>query len=771
MDARLALDTAIRYRARGWRVFPARGKTAFFSWSKNNVPEPAVRLGIEETLTRWWRDEFPGANIAMACGMDSGVIALDVDGEEGWASLEKHGALPLPPGPVVITGKGEGHEHHYFRHPGEIVIPSKNGALKNVDIKADGGYVIMPPSVHPETGRSYAWKEGTEELPLPECPQWIFGLLPMRREKTANEPQNAIEGNAVIFSEGERNDRLFKLGCSLRAKGLAAEVIQSTLLSVNASQCRPPLPERDVKTIARQAAKYKAGITPNMSEGNASTDPPTDGNAALPDIDDAAFDALMESADQNYGLVNFGYERNDSGNAQRLIDEHGEDMRFCHEWGKWLIWDGRRWEEGARFAAVRHAEDMVSKMLQDAMAIPKSEDESTEAERLAAIRFAKASGNNGKIKALLEIAQSGYLIPIESRQFDGNKYMLNCANGSLDLKTGELRPFDRADYATKIISTPYMPKAACPLWERFLFRIMGGNARWVEFLARAFGYSLTGDTSEQCVFICHGSGENGKSTMLGIIQSILGEYARQAAPETVMEKKGNSEANYDLAVLRGARLVTAVETRDNKKLDEAVVKQVTGGDVIACRRMREDFWEYAPEFKLFMATNHRPVIRATDHGMWRRIRLIPFDDRITPEEKDKNLPEKLAAEAPGILAWSVRGCLEWQKTGLNEPQEVLASTQDYRNEQDMLGAFLDEYCLIGPGYWDTSKNIYDAYVRWAKENGVFANSQPKLMRDLGDRGFEEYRTNSERGRRGLTVKPECVNASGSDRRDGYDGYS
>jgi putative DNA primase/helicase len=608
----------------------------------------------------------------------------------------------------------------------------------------------------------YAWKDDTEELPLPDCPQWILDLVETRRDTRELDQKNNISDKEIIFTEGGRNAGLFRLGCSLRAKGLAAEVIQAALLSANAAQCSPPLPESEIRTIVRQAAKYAAG--------NATASDEMIGDSVIsepPDYDDDAFDALIENEDKNYNLVNFGYEFNDSGNAQRLIDEHGEDMRYCHPWRKWIIWDGRRWEEGAQYAAVRFAEDTVFKMLQDALSIPKTEDKDTEKDRLAAIGFAKASGNGSRVKAMLELAQAGYMVPVEPKQFDRDKYLLNCANGSLDLRTGTLRSFDRSDYATKFISTACDPEAKCPLWDSFLYRIMGGNSRLVDFLRRTFGYSLTGDTSEQCIFILHGEGANGKSTMLLTLQSILGEYARQSAPETFMEKRGNSEAGYDLAVLRGARLVASVETRDGKKLDEAIVKQVTGGDIISCRRMREDFWEYVPEFKLFLATNHRPVIKGTDTGIWRRIRLIPFNVKIPEGEKDKHLPEKLAAEAPGILAWAVRGCCEWQKNGLQEPKEVLDVTQEYRHEQDVLGAFLDECCLIGSEYHDTSKNIYEAYSRWTKENGLFTKSQPKLTRDLADRGFEEYNTKHARGRGGLTVKPEYDNARYT--YDRYDG--
>jgi putative DNA primase/helicase len=271
-----------------------------------------------------------------------------------------------------------------------------------------------------------------------------------------------------------------------------------------------------------------------------------------------------------------------------------------------------------------------------------------------------------------------------------------------------LHTFERADYITKIIETPYTPEAKCPLWEGFLLQIMGGKSHLVDFIRRVVGYCLTGSVAEQRLFVLHGNGSNGKSTLLG----------------------------------------------EGRKLDEPLVKQATGSDAITCRRMREDFWQYTPEFKLFLAINFKPIIKGTDNAIWRRVRLIPFDVVIPEAQRDKGLMSKLLEEAPGILAWAVRGCLDWQKSGLRAPDEVLAATEEYRHEQDVLGAFLDECCLVEPGLRDTARNLYGAYTQWAKDNGVFCWSCKKLMADLAARGFDECWHLSLRGRAGLAVKPQ-----------------
>jgi putative DNA primase/helicase len=738
------LNAALKYHERGWRVMPLVGKKPIITgWHKDGALSPDILLGHGKTLSRWFED---GANIGICTGPESGLLVLDIDGAEGERWLSDNG-FAIPQGPQVRTAKGR---HLYFQYPQGIPVKNAVRVAPAIDVRSAGGQVVAPPSRHPDTGAIYEWAEGTESLPLPECPARLLdAIIAGGKHHKAQSQDTAIRES--VFSEGERNDRLFETGCSLRRNGANPGVISDTLSKINAEQCVPPLPDSEVMTIARQATKYQPGGSQSHSVDVSEcffeperTEPP--------DFGDEGFESFLETED-NYNLVNFGYERNDSGNAQRLIDAHGEDIRYCHLWRKWLAWDGHRWDEGATHIVTRHAEDVVSKMLQDALAIPKTEDKAADTERRAAIGFAKASGNSARIRAMMELAQAGYLIPVEPERFDQNKFLLNCDNGTLDLKTGELRTFERADYLTRVIGTEYLPDAKCPLWERFLLQIMDGRAHLVDFIQRVIGYCLTGDTSEQCMFILHGGGSNGKSTLLGVLQNILGSYGKAAESQLFIEKRSDNAAFYALASLWGARLVTSIETGEGRKLDEPLVKQATGGDVITCRRMREDFWEYTPEFKLFLATNHRPTIKGTDNAIWRRIRLIPFEVTISDAQKDYTLKDKLFGEAPGILAWAVRGCLDWQRSGLREPSEVLAATEDYRHEQDVLGAFLDECCLVGPGRRDTVQNIYQTYTRWAKENGSFVWSCKKLMGDLATRGFDECWHMRARGRDGLAVKP------------------
>lgn len=428
-----------------------------------------------------------------------------------------------------------------------------------------------------------------------------------------------------------------------------------------------------------------------------------------------------------------GEHLTDLGNAKRLVSQHGKNIRFCHPMGTWFVWDGRRFCRDETAAIYRCAETTVASIYAEAAEATDSE------ERKQISRHAVRSESRDRLNAMVSLATFQPGVPILVDQIDGNPWLLNAQNGTVDLRTGELLPHRRENLITKLLPTPYDPTASCPTWLCFLDRIMGGDQERVDFLRRAAGYSLTGSTEEQVLFFLYGIGKNGKSTFLDTLLALLGEeYATQASTEILMARNQVGHPT-ELARLKGARLVAAVEAEEGRRFNEPLLKQLTGGDKIAARFMRQDFFEFRPEFKLWLAANHKPVIRGTDTGIWRRIRLIPFDVTIPESERDRRLPERLRAELPGILAWAVQGCLEWQRVGLAEPQAVSEATDGYQSEMDILGAFLEETCCLLSSAQVKFNTLYDHYTAWCDRNREHVVSAKMFSNRLAERGYKTHR--------------------------------
>lgn len=428
----------------------------------------------------------------------------------------------------------------------------------------------------------------------------------------------------------------------------------------------------------------------------------------------------------------------DMGNAQRLVAQFGHGLRYCHAWGKWLVWDGRRWKIDETGGVVRCAKETVRAIFEEAATCEHDE----QAKALA--KYALKSQAEARIKAMIGLAESEPGIPVTPDQLDASPWLLCVVNGVVDLRTGELRDHARDDLITKWAPVVYDPSATCPTWLAFLDRIMDGSEHLLTFLRRVAGYSLTGSTAERALFFLYGVGANGKSTFLETLRATLGDYAMRTPTETLLARPEGSIPN-DVARLKGARFVAASEAEEGKRLAEALVKALTGGDTISARFMRGEWFDFRPEFKLWLATNHKPIIRGTDKGIWDRIRLIPFEVRIPEAEQDKSLPTKLLSELEGILAWAIRGCLEWQREGLSIPDEVKSATDAYRTEMDTLAAFLNDRCILGLDEHVSAKALYEAYKAWCEASGERPVTQRMLGTRLREREFQSRRAGANGG--------------------------
>jgi putative DNA primase/helicase len=426
-------------------------------------------------------------------------------------------------------------------------------------------------------------------------------------------------------------------------------------------------------------------------------------------------------------------ELNDIGNATLLVKRHGGRIRYAADLRRWFVWDGKRWTVDEAGHLMELAKATARSLLADAASI--QEDHL----RREVVRWANTSHNKTRLEAMIALASSDPAVAIKTHQFDADPMLLSVLNGTLDLRTGTLQAHAPQDLISKLAPVVFDPQAQAPIWGACLDRILGGNPNLIAFMRRLVGYTLTGSTAEQALFVLYGTGANGKTTFLEAIRGLLGELAMHTPTETLIQQKSRTAYN-DLARLRGARFVTAVETGFGAKLAESLIKQLTGGDLLTARFLFGEFFEFRPAFKLFLATNHRPRIEGVDHGIWRRLILIPFAETIDAEERIPDLAQKLEAELSGILNWALQGCREWQECGLQVPPEVLAATAEYRQDSDPFEKFWQEKCLIKPGSQATSKVLFSAYQQWCAENDEEPKSQKWLAMRLKERGIPHGKT-------------------------------
>jgi P4 family phage/plasmid primase-like protien len=443
------------------------------------------------------------------------------------------------------------------------------------------------------------------------------------------------------------------------------------------------------------------------------------------------------------GIQLADYPLTDAGNAERFVAEHSADLRFVPEWGQFIRWDGARW--------ARTNDNPTDRGILTARRLLRAAEACGDSEKRAKLaRHAIAMERAGALQAMLSIARTLPGMRISASDLDSDNFLFNCANGTVDLRTGALRTHRRDDFITKMTRVEYDPNAVAPQWERFLERILP-SIGLRSYLQRGLGYSLTGDVREQALFFCHGAGANGKSTFLTLVQSIGGDYAAQGAPDLLMAKRGERHPA-EIADLQGKRLVVCQEVESGQHFAETLIKQLTGGDPIKARLMRENWYQFNPTHKLIIAANHRPRARGGDYAFFRRMKLVLFSETIPPEERDPRLREKLEAEAPGILAWLVRGCLDWKQNGLGDPPEVVAATAEYRSEQDHLGHWIDARCERADGERSFTRDLYRDYKMWCIENGDHAWEQRSFSEGIEEHGFKRFRTKAAKGFIGLRLK-------------------
>lgn len=717
------LEEALRYAAAGIPVFPLH-------WIKQDGncscrqgamcqakgKHPRIKNWNEEATTdaakikAWW-EKTPSANIGIPMGERSGLVALDVDtrhkGDESLALLmDEYDLLP----DTITATTGGGGKHYIFKYTEELALKNVVGFRDGLDIRTQGGMIVAAPSIH-SSGRQYAWDDGKSpfEMQAAEMPAWLVQEIRKVGTKLTPKKKTADAAPRKKITEGGRNNHLTSLAGALRRKGIGEDGIVATLRAENRDRLDPPLDDETVVAIAKSITRYQ------------------------PEAE------------------NIEYKLTDVGNAERFVAMFKDSVKYCSVYKKWFIWNGKRWEQDDTGKIITYAIECVRNIMHDADMLPDGD------KRKALIQHSLKSESSGRLKALLDLASGMPEITIRSDDLDQNPWLLNCQNGTIDLKTGKLLPFNPKDYITRICSASYEAGKGIPLWTSLLDKVSGGDEAVKRYMQKAFGYALTGDISEQAMFLLYGTGSNGKSTMLNIFAELLDGYAQSTSSDTFMQKK-NESVNNDIARLKGARFVSAIEMEEGKRMAESLIKSMTGGDKLVTRFLYGEFFEYVPQFKVFLAVNHKPIIRDTTKSIWRRIKLMEFTNTFTEQERDKNFPAKImATEMPGILAWAVEGCLLWQQEGIQDPDHIQKATQEYRDEMDAFAHFFEECCVVREGARVTNKMLRARYDEWCKENGEWALSQRPFSQKLLERGYEK-RNSSPTGTaewHGFTLRGEA----------------
>jgi putative DNA primase/helicase len=420
------------------------------------------------------------------------------------------------------------------------------------------------------------------------------------------------------------------------------------------------------------------------------------------------------------------------GYAHRLIHVYGDRLRYVPAWRRWLIWDGQRWAHDGTGQSARWAKVIARRLTTDALAEPG------EQERKAALALARRGESSAAIRGVLTLASTAEGIAVTPDDLDADPFLLNCANGTLDLRTGQLGEHDPAHLLTKMTRAAYDPGAAGSEFAKFLERVQP-SSDMRRYLAQLTGHALEGRVVTHILPIHYGVGANGKSTYIDAVVDALGDYGDAADPELLTARDFAAHPT-GVADLYGLRLAVLHESDHGRRLAEGTVKRLTGGDRLKARRMREDFWHFEPSHTFAMLTNHKPVISGTDEGVWRRVVLVPWDVVIAKEERDEQLGDRIKLELDAVLAHLVAGCLDWRANGFAEPDQVVKATAAYRAESDALARFIGQRCLTGPHWRIRSSELFTAWQKWCGAEGEEPGSQTAFSTDLTNRGFDKKHT-------------------------------
>jgi len=692
---------------------------------KGMVPTPVQNMGKKPLLSKWQdttintaiiQANFNGnQNIGIVLGKASGgLVDIDLDCPEAVRMADQF----LPNTGMIFGRDSSPCSHWIYRSTecGDRVAfqgPGDEGML--VEYRGNGAQTVFPESTH-ETGEVIKFTTDGE-------PGQVDDDDLMKRVRHLA----AASLIARHWVSGKRHETALALSGTLLRSGWfdddVVEFIQAICTGAN-----------DIEVQDRLQAVQDTSMA--IEGGDASTGLPRLKQL----IGDAVVDRVVEWLEldrpdrigSNSQAANDNVLRcSDIGNAEVFANQHRHHLRYCFDLGAWLAWNKTYWRIDDKAKLDQLPEQTVRTFPEEAKTVVGK----AEAQEL--LEWAVKSGKRSNIKAMVE--QSRYRVQIDQDKLDADPMLINAGGTVINLKDGTSRPCKPEDYATKITTIKFDHRAECPQFMAFLDKIMGSSKELIGYLQRAAGYSLTASTSEQCFFIAHGSGANGKSVFLNLLRDMMGSYAMGMAMDSLMAKQKSGGIPNDIARLYGARMVTATEGEEDQVLAQSLIKQLTGGDKMTARYLFKEFFDFEPELKLWMATNHKPKVSGDDSAIWRRIHLIPFNVVIPAEEQDGDLPKKLREEMPGILNWAIQGAVEWSKSGLMPPSEVVDAIQGYKSEMDMFSTFCADIIIKQPGVKTTKVDVYHAYQHWRFNEGGEELSKQQLTGKMKRHGYEDVR--------------------------------
>ena len=669
--------TAVWYaKEMDWAIFPLAPRSKIPTKGSKGFKD-ATR--DPQTIEKRWKAS-PCSNIGCATGDASGLLVIDVDDPESFKVLCRGREIPLSARQTTSPGRMQ----LFFKMPeGASIACSASKLAKGVDVRGNGGYTVVPPSIHPDTGRPYDWVEGFE-LPavgLADAPGWL--LAEIQSPSKESEAPTPLTG-ADQVPEGKRNDTLFRYGAALRAGGASREEVLSSIRDRNQARCKPPLDDAELIKIAESAVRY-------------------DPMAHLTDM----------------------------GNAERFVKRHGASLKYCTPQKKWYLWDEQRWLPDRLEMVELLAKEVVRSIPAEAEGL------SSEDQQKAIRKWARQSESAQRIREMVKLAQSE--LAVEPDAFDSHPWLLNVGNGTLDLKTGKLLPHNRDHLITKMAGAAWHSDAECPTFMAFLERVLGGDSELISFIQKVAGLSLIGQARERILVVLHGRGANGKTVLLETLMSVLGDYALSTPAETFLSKKTSSIPN-DVARLKGARLVTCRETGRDQRFCSASIKAITGGDKIAARFLYGEFFQFRPVGTPWLATNHFPDADRDDDALWERLRVVPFMVKIPLEEQDRDLREKLLGERDGILRWAAEGVAEYLRDGLHLPPLMETDMWKRRAGAASLEDFIEEGCYVLESHRCNVTALYKAYEAYCKRSHTHALDKKKFGYALKGHGFKKRRS-------------------------------